>query len=138
MKLLTKNYFAFFLMMLISASMVLTTGCDKEDDKDAFVGTWELEKATMTMGTIVEEITAAEMGLEVTLVAKEDGTVTMTSISDSETETDSGTWKRVNDSTIELSSDGETMTMKKEGNYYIFEDVDEEYDMTMKMYFKKV
>ena len=118
--------------------MVLTTGCDKDDDADAFVGTWELEKATMTMGTIVEEITAAEMGLEVTLVAKEDGTVTMTSVSDSETETDSGTWKRVNDSTIELSSDGETMTMKKEGNYYIFEDVDEEYDMTMKMYFKKV
>lgn len=138
MKLLTKNYFAFFIMMLISASMVLTTSCDKEDDKDAFVGTWEFEKAVATMGTVTEELTAADMGLDITFVAKDDGTFTVTSVYDSETETDSGTWKRVDDSTIEVTSDGETDTLKKDGNYYYFEEVDEEYGMTMKMYFKKV
>jgi hypothetical protein len=138
MKIFTKNYFAFFIMMLLSASLVLTTSCDKDDDEDEIVGTWELEKAEATMGDITETMTAAEMGMELTVVFKDDGTMSATSVGEDGTETDSGTWTRVDDNTVDIMVDGDTETLKKEGSYYVLESVDEEYDMTMKMYFKKV
>lgn len=136
MKLFTKNYLSFFVMMLLSASLVLTTSCEKDDDTDPIVGSWELEKLDMTVGGETQTVNAATYGMEITAEFKDDGTFTTTSNFDGDTETDSGTWTRVDDNNVEVTVDGETDTLTKEGEYYVSEV--EEDGMTMKMYFKKV
>ena len=51
------------------------------------------------------------------------------------TESDSGTWKRIDSETVEIYEGTDTSTLKKEGDYYTITETED--SITMKMYFKK-
>jgi hypothetical protein len=107
-----------FIVSLFLLSIVFV-GCKKDSNPtepstnpNEFVGTWKLSKVTVTLSGNNVDMTPEQAGTQMTIVAKADGTFTMTTIKtdsttgQSETTVQTGTWKIANGK-IELKySDG--------------------------------
>lgn len=77
-----------------------------------FTGVWQLESMDGEDGITAEDLEMmAEMDLYVTMTLAEDGAVVL----DFMGETTSGTWKAKNDTTADLTIDGETVEAKLDG-----------------------
>jgi uncharacterized protein (TIGR03067 family) len=131
MKKLTKNLFTVLFLTLLSVSLMVTTGCDEEDDPDPIVGTWVLDKAEIGGQTL----DLAALG-SMTVVFTDDSW-TATGTMGGESVNDTGTWTRNGDVvTLTPSSDDDRITLTKEGDYYVTS-MTEDGIGTIKLYFKK-
>ncbi|MEA2106779.1 MAG: hypothetical protein U9P82_08710 [Bacteroidota bacterium] len=134
MKNLTKNLFRVLFLALISMSLFMTS-CEDDDDVDPIVGTWALDKVEAMSMTFTPE----QMGMSITIIMNEDGTLSGNYSDDTGTESISGTWERIDSETVKIYDNSDTLTLKKEGEYYTITEQDYIGDtlITMKMFFKK-
>ncbi|MCK5168798.1 MAG: hypothetical protein KAQ75_02875 [Bacteroidales bacterium] len=130
MKNLIKNSIGVLFLALISVSLLMTN-CEKDDEADAIVGTWILEKVEV----LSVSYPASEFGISMTININDDNTFSGTTNLGEGTESDSGTWKRIDSETVEIYEGTDTSTLKKEGDYYTITETED--SITMKMYFKK-
>ena len=112
-----KKLKTFLLTILIGAftcCMFLFGACGA-----SIAGTYKFESLTYTEGGVSMELKAGEkfMGAItlseeiMTITLNEDGTATVTEAMEEESETETGTWKKVDEHTIELTIDDETQSL---------------------------
>jgi hypothetical protein len=139
MKKFTKSLFRVLFLAVISMSLLVNTGCEKDEDSlDSIVGTWVFHEAEVTYGVITMTMTPAEMQMSISVVFHEDLTYTATIVEEGVTDIETGTWVRTNSSTVTITAitnnDG-PMTLTKDGEYYVGTYTED--SMVMKMKFKK-
>lgn len=112
-----KSNISFVVVLILISSFFF--GCKKSSsptepttNPSEFVGTWKLSKVTVTLSGNNVDMTPEQAGTQMTIVAKADGTFTMTTVKtdsttgQSETTVQTGNWKIANGK-IELKySDG--------------------------------
>ncbi len=119
----TKNKLSLLTSVLLTLLLGITlTGCGGgggSDDGAAFIGQWT--GVEMNDGGEITDLTAyADLGLEITLSINDDGTLAVDILGDS----NSGTWKGKNASTISVTIDGEAFDAKLSGNQVTFDSGD--------------
>ena len=134
MKTITKNLFRVLFLAMISMSLMINTGCNKDDDVvvDEMIGTWILHEIDVTEGVITVTISPAEFGLSITTIFTANAYTATVTVTGESPVIEIGTWTRTNSTTIVLTAPGEDpMTLTKEGVYYVH------YDSNGKMKYKK-
>lgn len=139
MKKFTKSLFRVLFLAMISMTLLINTGCEKDEDLDAIVGTWVLHEGEMTYGGITVTMTPAEMEVSISVTFEDDFTYNASYTETGYTpEIESGIWVRTNSTTVTITAttntDGPT-TLTKDGDYYVVTETVE--GMPIKMKFKK-
>ncbi|MBL1213931.1 MAG: lipocalin family protein [Ignavibacteriae bacterium] len=117
-----------FVMALLAASLLLLTiGCNKDDNpvggtESKLTGSWKLTEATINPGTdsarVFNQTLLQLAGVSMLLDVKENGTYTFTTSDSSGQSTETGTWS-VSGSNITITPDGdtgETLPFNLDGN----------------------
>ena len=112
-----KKIFSSILMSLFLCVCFLFGGCGKEME-----GTYKFSKMTYTEGGMQIELEAGEefMGMMtlsedfMQLTLNKDGTATLITSMD-EPEVETGTWKKIDSKTVEITFDGEAQTCSCDG-----------------------
>lgn len=100
------------ILMILLISLLLITGCSKDDSPtsssgDELVGTWVLTKIFLTsLGNT--ELNPSSVGFSGTIIMKSDKTFTATFSDSDGPSTDSGTWSVSNGKLTMKSTSGET------------------------------
>ena len=115
----TKKLFRVLFITLISMSLLVTTGCDEDDDVDPIVGTWFLYEMQMGSETLNAAELAAE-GISMTVVFTA-GTYTAIGVMGDEVINETGTWTRQDSNTIIITNTDGNVTLTKDGEYYTAE-----------------
>jgi len=119
MKTFTKNLIKVLFLTLVLTSLMITTGCDEDDDNDPIIGTWVLYE--MQMGSETMDAAAlTEMGYAMTVVFT-DGAYTANGTIGDEIINEVGTWTRVDANTITITNTDGNQTLTKDGEYYTAE-----------------
>lgn len=139
MKKFTKSLFRVLFLAVISMTLLINTGCEKDEDLDEILGTWVLHEGEMTSDGVTVTLTPAAMGLSIDVTFEDDFTYNANYTETGYTpEIESGIWVRTNSTTITITAttnnDGPT-TLTKDGDYYVVTDTED--GMTVKMKFKK-
>lgn len=122
MKNITNNLFKVLFLLMIAMTLIVTTGCedDEDSDVDPIIGTWMLYELDVTEGMITTTYTAAEMNANMTVVFTAE-VYTAIGIMGDDVINEAGTWSRVDSNTITLVNTDGTVTLNKEGIYYMAE-----------------
>lgn len=104
------------LVLLFLLLVAATVGCKKDDSNptensnSTFVGTWQLTKLSATVGTTPIEMTPEQAGTQMTIVANQDNSFTMTTTDGTGTKTNTGTWTTTSTQLTLKYSDGTSAT----------------------------
>lgn len=121
MKRLTNNLFKVLFLLMITMTLIVTTGCEDEDsDVDPIIGTWMLYELDVTEGIITTTHSPSEMNANMTVVFIT-GVYTAIGVMGDDVINEVGTWIRVDSNTITLVTSDSIVTLKKEGEYYTAE-----------------
>ena len=122
-----KGFFSGIFMSLLLCICVLFSGCTKEIE-----GTYKFSKMTYIEGGVQIELEAGEefMGMMtlsedfMTLSLNKDGTATMKVSGgvDVDAEITAGTWKKLDEKTVEITFDGEAQTCTCDGEKITIEE----------------
>ena len=139
MKQITKNLFRVLFLAMISMTLLINTGCEKDEDLDEILGTWVLHEGEMTSDGVTVTLTPAAMELSIDVTFEDDFTYNANYTETGSTpEIESGIWVRTNSTTVTITAttnnEGPT-TLIKDGAYYVVTDTED--GITMKMKFKK-
>ena len=114
-------------LLIVFLSSITFNGCKKDDNPlapgDELIGTWVLTKLTMTTPQGKVDMTPQEAQFEMTVVIRSDRTYTSTTVDQSVTETDNGTWS-VSGDKITVKHQNQTtevMTYRISGNKLYFD-----------------
>jgi hypothetical protein len=139
MKKFTKSLFRVLFFAVISMTLLINTGCEKDEDLDEILGTWVLHEGEMTSDGVTVTLTPAAMGLSIDVTFEDDFTYNANYTETGYTpETESGIWVRTNSTSVTITATTNTegpTTLTKDGNYYVVTDTED--GMTVKMKFKK-
>jgi len=121
-----KRFFSAILTSLLLGVCILFSGCLQA----TIEGTYKFNKMTYMEGGVQIELKAGEefMGMMtlsedfMTLTLNEDGTASMKASDGEGEETSFGSWKKIDDETIEITFDDEPQTCKCDGTTITIED----------------
>ncbi|MCD4834941.1 MAG: hypothetical protein K8R31_14175 [Bacteroidales bacterium] len=132
-----KNLFRVLFLVMISMSLLITTGCEEDDIVDEMVGTWVLHEGELTVQGATVTLTPSEMEINISVIFTANAfTATITETGESP-DIETGTWVRTSSTTIVITAPGEDpVTLIKEGEYYTQTETED--GMTMKMKFRKL
>lgn len=108
-----------FKLLLVSFVIILlATACKKDDSNPTesssnpseFVGTWKLTKITVTISGINNDLTPEQAGTQMTIIANNDASFKMTTITSDGTTTSEGTWQIANGKLILKYADNTSET----------------------------
>ncbi|NOQ28453.1 MAG: hypothetical protein GQ564_24070 [Bacteroidales bacterium] len=121
MKKLTNNLFKVLFLLMITMTLMVTTGCEDEDsDVDPIIGTWMLYEVDVTVEGTTTTNSPSEVNSNMTVVFTT-GVYTAIGVLGDDVINEVGTWTRVDSNTITLVNTDGTVTLKKEGEYYTAE-----------------
>ena len=103
------------LILLFLLLVIAAVGCKKDDNptestNSPFVGTWTLTKLSATIGTTPVEMTPEQAGTQMTIVAKDDNSFSMTTVDAAGSRTTTGTWTKTDTQLTLKYSDGTSAT----------------------------
>ncbi len=103
------------LVLLFLLLVIATVGCKKDDNptessNSTFVATWKLTKLSATISGTPMEMTPEQAGTQMTIVANQDNTFTMTTTDGTGTKTNTGTWSTTGTQLTLKYSDGTSAT----------------------------
>ncbi|MDP3583090.1 MAG: lipocalin family protein [Ignavibacteria bacterium] len=103
------------LVLLFLLLVIAAVGCKKDDNptessNSPFVGTWKLTKLSAMIGTTPIEMTPEQAGTQMTIIAKDDNSFSMTTVDGTGSKTNTGTWTKTDTQLTLKYSDGTSAT----------------------------
>ena len=102
------------LVLLFLLLVIAAVGCKKDNPTESsnspFIGTWKLTKLSAMMGTTPIEMTPEQAGTQMTIVANQDNSFSMTTVDGTGSRTSTGTWTKTDTQLTLKYSDGTSAT----------------------------